>query len=267
MVVNADGTNVHTVTTDPIRALSDYYWSPDGSQIVFGWTPGVDPAISLAATDGSGVRTLDLGMPVEGPFLRPPDGAVLLYRGTAMTGITLNTVPLAGGTPTLVSAAADSAFPSSGRDNDLKFASYSPDGSQIVYSSWAPDVKGRPMEPVRIHIMKADGTGDRLLPVLDADNEDWAMWSPDGTHLSVVTRTGGQHRLAIVPADGNGPVVATAGEDDPGGLGQAASPDGSTILTWRSADGIIKAVDAKTGASTTMPWTSDGNPDWQRLAP
>ena len=104
--------------------------------------------------------------------------------------------------------------------------------------------------------------------MLDADYEDWAAWSPDGTQVSVVTRTGADHQLAIVPASGSGQVVASPKRSDPnGGLGQVWSPDGTQVLTWRSADGVISAVDTATGTSVDMPWRSDANPDWQRLAP
>ena len=53
----------------------------------------------------------------------------------------------------------------------------------------------------------------------------------------------------------------------PAGMGEAWSPDGTTILTHRDADNVVVAVDTATGKSTTLPFISDGTPDWQRLAP
>ena len=97
----------------------------------------------------------------------------------------------------------------------------SPDGAHIVYSSvyTKPGAPAGQSPLLRIHVMNADGTGDHIVTVLDADYEDWPLYSPDGTRLGVVTRTGGQHRVAIVPADEKGPVVASDGVDDSSGHG------------------------------------------------
>ena len=267
MVANADGSNVAQLTPDPLQQPFDmFYWSPDGTSIALSSGLKGRPTIQLVHTDGSGVDVLETGMPSVLAGWKPAQGTELLFRGTSADGAGLYLVPVGGGAPTLVLAGLGHAPDSSKPITSLQNAGYSPDGSRLVYSSQAPARGHRPCGGI-IHLMNADSSGIIAVHVLDADYEDWASWSPDGTFLSVLTRTGGSHQMAFVPVDGTGPVVSPEPRTDPNGMGQAWSADGTQVLTWRVADNVISTVDTATGASTDMPWRSDANPDWQRKAP
>ena len=114
--------------------------------------------------------------------------------------------------------------------------------------------------------MAADGSDRRMLQYrADSDYDDNPQWSPDGSRLSMVVRTGAFHQVAIADMVGNAPIVATKPDSDPGGLYTVWSPDGTTILTVRDADGVAAFVDPATGVSTPAPWVA-GSPDWQPVA-
>ena len=62
-VVRADGSGLVQVTPDPVPAIDTYAFSPDGKQILVSGVMNGEPAILIAATDGSVIRRLDVGGP------------------------------------------------------------------------------------------------------------------------------------------------------------------------------------------------------------
>src|SRR5262249_15578345 len=75
-----------------------------------------------------------------------------------------------------------------------------PAGGQIVYSRQEGD-------RYRLHIMNADGTGDRLLAGPTANVNLFPSWSPDGKRIlyaSAPSLTGNDVSISIVNADGSG---------------------------------------------------------------
>ena len=172
MVAKADGSDLHPINTEPVQSLGSWWWSPDGTSVVFDHTVAGEPAVSFAMTDGSGVTDLATGMPSSNSYFLPPEGTDVLFRGEA-PHVGLYTIPAAGGTPTLVYAApSDGAVPLGG-PQDLQFVGASPDGTHIVYSSaYAKPGEPTPQYPLlRIHLVNADGTGDHIVDVLDAEYE------------------------------------------------------------------------------------------------
>ena len=81
----------------------------------------------------------------------------------------------------------------------------------------------------------------------------------------MVIRTGDFHQVAVADMIGDDPIVATTPDKDPGGLYHVWSPDGTTILTVRDADGVSALVDTATGVATPQTWLG-GPPDWQSIA-
>lgn len=269
MVADADGSHVTRLTSDPVVDPSTFWWSPDGASIVMLSRVGAASTISLVSADGSGVRELPLAVtPTDVSW--HPDGRSLLVRAEGPTGAALYPVSLPAGTlgdPIARSDMTSSFFATDRGASDLRSATWSPDGSAIAYIQGQSPKDGQSGVfggwDTRDHLLSGDGTTDRRLeysPV--SDYEDGAIWSPDGTRLLMVIRTGDEHQVAVATVDDSAPIVASPPRVDPGGLGVLWSPDGSTILAVRDADGGAYLVDAATGAETDLPWAL-GNFDWQ----
>jgi len=114
------------------------------------------------------------------------------------------------------------------------FPSWSPDGAQIVYTSYrgehyVPGCDGSTLCPGDLYAIGADGSGERQLTNDPAD-ESMPSWSPDGSRVvfrSTLADSGGG--LYVMNPDGSDMAELAA---NPGGfvLYPAWSPDGSKIL-------------------------------------
>jgi Tol biopolymer transport system component len=270
VIVNADGSgDVKQLNVDPLLDAGTLAWSPDGRFIAVDHVVNDVPRISLVATDGSGVKTLDLGMPADFPSWRPPDGQKLVFRGQQADGMMqLFTVRSDG---TELHSLGRPSLGLFGAGWDLGGPAWSPDGSRIAYNSVEADAGGT--QHFRVHVVDAVGTGDVPLPGDAPDvHEAWPVWSPDGRDL-IVQRwhwKPGSGYLALIPADGHdaghdiGPKLAT-GEDAAWHVSWA--PDGTRILAFTESTFSVVSIDPATGTYTTPSWTTTGSPAWQRKAP
>ena len=162
-VVNADGSGLVQVTPQPLPAteIDTYTFSPDGKEILISAAPAGFTHVLIAATDGSGVRQVDLqGRATEAAW-RPPDGSEILFQdeGTDSNGSDsgIYALNVQDGKVRTILAGADAAGRFRGH------AAWSPDGSLISFGEW-PGLTGI---DVQTHIIAADGTGDRILPMPD----------------------------------------------------------------------------------------------------
>ena len=144
----------------------------------------------------------------------------------------------------------------------------------ISFAEW-PGLNGL---DVRTHIIKADGTGNRILPIpAGAVWQAPYTWSNDGTRLFAIRGYTGdvdQARPVVVPVDGSGSGLEIP---YPGGMGIPSTsawewaPDDSSILGTpaSSSDDLLDQVllDPVAGTSRTLPWASVSQPSWQRVAP
>ncbi|MFL5670599.1 MAG: TolB family protein, partial [Chloroflexota bacterium] len=169
-------------------------------------------------------------------------------------------------------------------------ASWSGDGTRIAYARWEPGVS---KQNLRVHVMAADGTGDRIVghtdgawwesgPVGSAPGmgvKGGPHWSPDGTQLLIERVTGTVDDVrsvqlpnpVVVPVDGSTPDVVVDFQATDYGIFAAWSPDGSAILATpldkAGNPGQQLLWDPVTGASTPAPWLATSHPAWQRVAP
>jgi Tol biopolymer transport system component len=230
---------------------------------------GRGPSLSIAQADGSGIRSIDLGMAAYEPSFRPPDGREVMFVGYSSVDVGEAGIYAVD----VVSGDVRTIVPPQ-RYFDLAGATWSPDGSRVAYWRWGGANFGG--INAKTHVVAAAGTGDRELPrpegaVWNAGTE----WSNDGTRLVVsrgYTDAFDAVRTAIVPADGS-----TTGDelevDGPVSAGCCVTfewaPDDSKILVSpMGAGGVLPQVviDVATGTSSPATWDTKSDPAWQRRA-
>src|SRR6185503_10790456 len=104
-VARADGSGLTLVTPETValtaadagRAWLRYDFSPDGTTLLIATTTKGVPSITLANTDGTGMRELDVGMAATELSFRPPDGREILFSGSGLTRKGLFAVDVATG--------------------------------------------------------------------------------------------------------------------------------------------------------------------------
>jgi hypothetical protein len=254
------------VTPDPLAEIVDYTFSPDGRALAIAATTGGHQQILIASTDGSRIRQVE-GMATNAAW-RPPDGSEILFMdpGDDANGYGAIHVMSADG-----SEVRTILERTPGRFRG--FPSWSPDGSQIYYVEWGgvtSDITAQ------THIIAADGTGDRVLPM--PPGAVWqaaAAWSNDAKRLVAIRGyTGGYDgsRAVVMPADGSGFGIEIAGFSPAAECcaGWEWAPDDSRILVTPtvSSGAFVDQVllDPVAGTYGTPLWQSVSEPSWQRLA-
>ena len=272
-VARSDGSHLTRVTPQPLP-ITSYDFSPDGKELLISVNPAGNtglPGLVIAATDGSGMHQLDVGMPATNAAWRPPDGSEIMFmdRGNDSDGFGAIHLVSAQGGPVHTILKDDGA---AGRYRG--HPEWSPDGSMISFGEWTD----RNSVDVQTHIIRADGSGDRVLPL--PPGAVWQApygWSNDGTRLLVIrgyTGGGDKARPAAIPVDGSGFGTEIP---YPGGMDVGSTstwewaPDDSTILgtPWNTSGDLLGQLllDPVHGTSRLVPWSSDSQPSWQRLAP
>jgi Tol biopolymer transport system component len=274
-VAAVDGTDVTPIIPSGVRLTpsilgepwEQYQFSPDGRSIVIASIESGVPGISIANSDGSGVRRLDVGMPAYEPSFRPTDGRELMFLSDTGAGVGIFAFDLATDkVRTIVKH-----LPEYG----VAGPNWSPDGSQIAYWRWG-GVASVDLN-ARARIVAADGSSDRELPAPgDAVWNAGSEWSNDGTRIVVVRGYSGDFgnvRVVLAPADGSStgmelPVESVLNADCCAAF--EWSPDDASILVspigagQRPLPQVI--VDVATGTVRPAPWGSTSDPTWQRVA-
>ena len=273
-VTRRDGSAPIRVTPKALPDIGNYTFSPDGKEILISASPTAFTHILIAATDGSGIRQVDLPGPATDAAWRPNGSEILFMdsatdpKGSDSSIYAIN--PQTGKVRTILAGAdAESRF--------RGHPAWSPDGSRISYGEWCGCTSNGPLD-VQTHIIAADGTGDRILPIpTGAVWQAPESWSNDGARLLAIRGyTGGieQSRPVAVPVAGSGFGIEIP---YPGGIGTADvydwewAPDDTSILgTPADPSGAMldqEMLDPVSGTYRTLPWKSTSQPTWQRLAP
>jgi hypothetical protein len=130
-------------------------------------------------------------------------------------------------------------------------ARWSPDGSRLVYSYQPPGQATDPEVRTQLHVMNADGSGDRVLAI-DTHAADPA-WSPDGARIAFAgSADDGQYDIFVVNSDGTALEQLTS--DAATDFAVTWTPDGSALLfnSDRNGDFDIVRLDLSTKAVTAV---------------
>jgi Tol biopolymer transport system component len=270
-VARTDGSNLTLVTQEPLllapgdvgRAWEKYEFSPDGKALLIATNSNGYATLTIAQTDGTGVRQLDVGMAASEPSFRSPGGTEILFIGIDGNQRGLFAVDPTGATVRQILLLA-AGF-------DLAGASWSPDGSHIAYWSWGGE-PGKELNAAT-HVIASDGSADLKLP--SPPGAVWnahATWSNDGTKLFIARGYAGEFedvRGVVIPADGSdvGIEVARSVETECCAA-WIWSPDDAQLLgrsTPHGSTGHTTLIDIAAKRAIPAPWGAS-DPTWQRLA-
>ena len=192
-----------------------------------------------------------------------PDGSEIMFIGVAPGAPSRGVFaldPTTGGTRSGITAPPD---------RDISGAWWSPDGSKIGYNMHDTTAEGFSN---RFHVASSDGSGGVRVDDAQGTIGDFGgPWTNDGTRL-IVGRVYEDETVTtvIVPVDRSNAGVLL---DCPEALATDCSADWSwspddTMLIG-SRDGIKRQliVDTRTGEVGPAPWTANGRPAMQRVAP
>jgi Tol biopolymer transport system component len=166
-IADADGSHVRNLTATPLETEAAATWSPDGKTIAFSGRDSQGLGIFLINSDGTSRRRLPTTLPDLSPDVAAwsPDGSRLAVSAlnTNRAGLppiapdlwVIFTIKPDGTDQRLVTPAMDHA----------RFPSWSPDGSQIVYTidSFPQEEGWGFFRDLDLMIMNADGSGKKAL--------------------------------------------------------------------------------------------------------
>jgi TolB protein len=264
-VVGVDGTGRASLTrSERLTYDGEPAWSPDGHRIAFarGPAPTSLSRVLVVNADGTGLSAVTRESPLtrlpayEGPEWLP-DGGTLVYASL-----------LQDNDYDLFTATSDGTGVRGLTDNAVQDTepAWSPDGSRIAFVRRnVSGPFGRWTFNEEIYVMHADGSGVRRLTRHGGEDTSPA-WSPDGSRLAFVRRTGRAGLdLYTMRAAGGGVRRLTTRSSffaDP-----AWSPDGRTLL-FASADtgngGPLYALDRSSGRTRRLspPGATYATPAW-----
>jgi dipeptidyl aminopeptidase/acylaminoacyl peptidase len=265
-VATIDGRNeVHV--GGPYLNVDGIEWSPDESSIVIAHEVDRLASISIVQTDGSGSRTLDLGMPANRPAWRPPDGKQLSFRGLVdgnwafflanADGSGVVQVPV---TRELMEAPYEALGPA-----------WSPTGDRIAFHRLTATPGNGNGNGMRIHVAEIDGVGgvrDQQTFQFDStsDEEMDVQWLPDGKRIVFTRHDQGTNYVSIAQ-----PVRGARSRDvevtSVGDLHVTLAPDGRTFIVHLWNDNTDWQVDVETGAAHQLDIGGEDFVLIQRRAP
>lgn len=190
----------------------------DESTITFSKYTGTTGNVFAMNPDGSNLRQVTSAGGVQAHSTLTPDGATVVYSQVNAGGSAIMSVPLAGGTPTVLNLGSQwSLVP-----NVL------PDGERIAFTS---DVDGN----YEIYTMATDGSDVQQLTFTDPPTQHVGpKYSPDGSQLLYATDEdevdpANEQDIWVMPTGGGGATRLTATINDRESRGW--SPDGTRIVT------------------------------------
>jgi TolB protein len=215
-IMDQDGANVRYLTNGKDLVLTPRF-SPNRQEITYMSYEGGKPQIYLLQLE-TGQRELVGNFP--GMTIAPrfsPDGQKVVMSLLQEDG-SANVYAMDLRSRTTTRLTSTSAIDTG--------ASYSPDGSQVVFES---DRGGRP----QIYKMGADGSNPQRISFGDGSYST-PVWSPRGDLISFTKQSGGQFSIGVMKIDGSGERILTSGYHDEG---PTWAPNGRVLMFFRMPPG------------------------------
>lgn len=216
-VVSAEG-GAPLILTNAAGQDNEPCWSPDGSKIVFigGRDPGW-PQIYVMDADGSHQTRLTYFDRQHQHPAWSPDGTRIAFERMS----TLGPSGLAGDADELLdifvmdAEGQNQVNLTGGLPGDNTFGDWSPDGSQIVFTSYY-------QKQYHVYVVHSDGS--QLLRLARGDEP---AWSPDGTKIAFDRKTSKYFDIYVMNADGSSQTRLARG------AAPSWSPNGKSIVFTR----------------------------------
>jgi Tol biopolymer transport system component len=208
------------VLTPISHKLTEFGWSPDGLQIVYGTANGEENEVYSIPWNGSAEPTLLITAQGDGHNpIWSPDGQRIAFFSTRNGMWQLYTMDPTGGS--LKALTGSTVY-----NSDV---SWSPDSSAMAFNGWT-----NTQAPPFIVRVNADGSNLMQLTQSDTSERD-PVWSPTGDEILFTTVISDRMQIVKIAADGSDRTVLT---DSAGGNSDPIwSPDGSRIafISWRDS--------------------------------
>ena len=280
MSIDPDGSDALRLTDHRgYDAQSD--WAPDGSALVWRWSPAT-VGFEVYRMDADGKHptpmTDSLHAPVPYSSSQPawtPDGERILFRASGgpypvAPIFSIPNDPLAEKTLLLQAA------------QPLWYPQLSPDGTQLLIAAQYPRIRGRedraveladsPFAPPRRVLFDGPKTAPGVY-------DSAGNWSPDGSEVAFESDVDGDMDIYVIRRDGTGlrQLTGVEPDDDAHDEGPTWAPDGLQLAFTSGPDnlnGDIHVMDAADGGhvrritfneSPERGWGRDESPDWQPI--
>lgn len=248
-------------------------WSPDQTSIVVAHEVDGLPSISILPTDGSGARTLDLGMPANRPAWRPPDGHQLSFRGQVDGNWGLFLANPDGSGVVQVPVRRDLME----APYEVLAPAWSPAGDRIAFHRLVSTPGNGNGNGFRINVAEIDEAGgvpaQRTFEFDSTSDEEMdVQWLPDGQRLVFTRHDQGTDYVSIAePVPGarsrDVGVSTTSATGEIGMLRTTLVPDGRSIMVHLWADNTDWQVDVESGTAHKVDIGGDDLVLIQRRAP
>lgn len=191
-------------------------FSPDGETIAFTSDRDNKTGVYLMSIDGSNQRALSTKSDNEPAW--SPDGSRLVFDSGRSGAPGLYVINSDGSD---LKRLTRSQHYSTGQGSSDYAASWSPDGTQITFTSNRTGGN-------QVYVMNADGSRQRRLTKTEMEGEALQpAWSPDGSKIAFMSGLGKAREIYLINTDGSGLKRLTTNKEYDGQ--PAWSPDGSRI--------------------------------------